>query len=264
MTSNDSLERHVSEGLAALASTRAPDYLDDVLRRSGRTRQRHAWLPLERSVVPVRAPHERAGSTHWRFLHMTPMLRYAAVATIALALGVGLAPIIGSPGPNQAADPSPSMSPRPSPDPAMAPAWVTGTLKLAPSCTGPTTTSSGGVWRNRDTRCEGQVVTMSDPRLSGTSVAEWNQDTHHTAVADGGAFFVQVGTYDLRNEGGSWFCRYTALTQGVESLGPEAETSTCVGSGSYAGLSAMLVMDWTTLPVTITGAIFPGEFPPAP
>lgn len=264
MTRSDNLERHLAEGLTALASTRTPDYLDDVLRRSVRTRQRRAWLPLQPSVFPVRARHERTGSTNWRFLHMTPMLRYAAVATIALALGVGLAPIIGSPAPNQAADPSPSVSPAPSSDPAMAPAWVTGTLKLAPGCTGPTTTSTGGVWRDRGTRCEGQVVTMSDPRLSATSVAEWNQDTHHAAVADGGAFIVQAGTYDLQNAGGSWFCRYTALAKGVASTGSEAETSTCVGSGSYAGLSAMLVMDWTKSPVTISGAIFPGEFPPAP
>lgn len=156
-----------------------------------------------------------------------------------------------------------AQSAEPSSDPAMASAWVTGTLALAPSCTGPaTTTTDNDVQRQRGFRCEGQIVTMSDRRLSGTTVSEWNQDVYPVAGDD--AIVISSGMYDLTNDNGGWLCRNTSIARGASSMGSEAETSVCVGSGAYEGLSAMLVLDWATSPVQITGAIFTGELPPRP
>jgi hypothetical protein len=265
MSTNSGLERHLAEGMANVAATGAPDYLDDVLRRSVRTRQRRAWLPFQRSVFPARAPHERTGSTTGRFQLMT-MFKYAAVAAIAVAVGLGIAPRLDSSGPFQAAGPSPSVVPSvvPSPDPAMAPAWVTGTITTAPTCTDANISIDAGVEHQRGYRCEPQTWTTSDPRLTSTATSTWNADVYHV---DGADISVGAGTYDVRNDGGGWLCHYADTLShgsGLLASADNDETVTCVGNGGYEGLTAILVNDWTKDPVTITGLIFPGEVPPVP
>ncbi len=263
MSANDGLERHLAEGMAGLARTGAPDYLDDVLRRSVRTRQRRAWLPFQRSVFPARAPHERTGSTTGRFQLMTN-LKFAAIATIAVAIGLGVAPYLGSPSPNLSAGPSPSASPAASPFPAVAPAWVTGTITLAPTCADASTTTEPGVRHEVGYQCEAQTWTLSDPRLTGAATTTWNADVYRV---DGAEVTVSAGTYDLRNDGGGWLCHYAsdlAHGSGLFTNADNDETVTCLGNGGYEGLTAILVNDWTKDPVTVTGLIFPGEVPPVP
>jgi hypothetical protein len=268
MMPNDGLERHIAQGLASMAGTGTPDYLDDVLRRSVRTRQRRAWLPFQRSVFPDRAPHERAGSTTGRFQHMT-FLKYAAVATIAVAVGLGVAPYLSSPSPYLSAGPSPSVAASvvPSPDPALASAWVTGTITLASTCTDATMTVEKDVGLHyRGFRCEPQTWTTSDPRLTGTAVSTWNTNVY---FAGGDGITVNAGTYDVRNDGGGWLCHYAdALGHGMGGVtggtSDNDETVTCLGSGGYEGLTAIIANDWTTDPVSLKGLIFPGEAPPIP
>ena len=201
---------------------------------------------------------------------MNIVLRYWVIAALALSLGVGLAPIIGSHGQN-VSNPSPSPSPVPSPDPAtMAPAWATGTLVPAPDCSGDTTTTDPGVTHVRGMRCAGQIVTMSDERLNGTSVETVNHDTY---AAASGSLVVESGTMQLTNDTGSWSCRQTSLFPSGD-MGSDSEMNICVGSDGYEGLSAILVLDWTTCqpqwsctsssPVQVKGAIFPGGLPPSP
>ncbi|MBI3744941.1 MAG: hypothetical protein HY264_00140 [Chloroflexi bacterium] len=48
MTPFDRLERHLPDLLSDLASARVPDYFDDLLQATARTRQRPAWASLER------------------------------------------------------------------------------------------------------------------------------------------------------------------------------------------------------------------------
>ena len=257
MTPNDAFERHLAEGLTNLAATGNANYLDDVLGRSVRTRQRRAW-PFQRSVFPARAPQERVGRPTWRFQDMNIVLRYTVVTALVLTLGIGLAPIIGSHGQNATA-PSLSPSPLPSADP-MAPALVTGTLVLAYSCTGPTTTIANGVQHDRGARCEPQTWTTSDARLSGTAVSTWNQDVYGAFGKD--RFIISNGVYDIHNDGGSWRCVADASfnpNSDSATSGPEAERTVCVGAGGYTGLSAVVVLDWVKDPVSLTGAIFPGQ-----
>jgi hypothetical protein len=70
MTLNDGFERTVSDWLDEQAGRGAPGYLDDVLARTTRTRQRPAWSSLER----------------WLPVDMTTNLRIAARPTLGRAL----------------------------------------------------------------------------------------------------------------------------------------------------------------------------------
>jgi hypothetical protein len=48
MTAFDRIEPRLPELMAELAPASVPDYFDDMLRQTGRTRQRPAWASLER------------------------------------------------------------------------------------------------------------------------------------------------------------------------------------------------------------------------
>lgn len=106
------LERNLAEGLRDLAGPSTPSYLDDVLRRTARSRQRRAWPILQRSVFPARVPRERDGWATGRLSPMTPLIPYAALAALALAAAMTLGPLTGSSPPNAAA---PSVSSAASP-----------------------------------------------------------------------------------------------------------------------------------------------------
>jgi hypothetical protein len=81
MTLNDGFERTVSDWLDEQAGRGAPGYLDEVLSRTTRTRQRPAWSSLER----------------WLPMDMTTNLRIASRPTLgrALLLGAVLIALIG-------------------------------------------------------------------------------------------------------------------------------------------------------------------------
>ncbi len=81
MTLNDGFERIVSDWLDEQAGRGAPGYLDDVLARTTRTRQRPAWSSLER----------------WLPVDLTAQPRFLARPTLgkALLVGVVLLALIG-------------------------------------------------------------------------------------------------------------------------------------------------------------------------
>ncbi len=81
MTLNDGFERTVSDWLDEQAGHGMPDYLDETLARTTRSRQRPAWSSLER----------------WLPMDMTTNLRIAARPTLgrALLLGAVLVALIG-------------------------------------------------------------------------------------------------------------------------------------------------------------------------
>ena len=89
MTTFERFERDIPALMDEIAPPRLPDYLDDMLRQTGRTRQRPAWASLERWLpmdvvarpVPVRAPALR------------PLL---VLLLIGLIVAAGLALYVGS------------------------------------------------------------------------------------------------------------------------------------------------------------------------
>ena len=147
----------------------------------------------------------------------------------------------------------------------MTAAFVTGTINLAPDCTTATPTTADGVTHQRGSRYAPQTWTTDDVRLSGTAVQEWNQDTCRTGTIRQ----VVIGSerYELQNDVGNWVCHSNVVLAPFmgDLFSPSGiETSVRVGAGGYEGLSAILALDWTSDPVSITGAICPGEPPPAP
>ncbi|MGD8684563.1 MAG: hypothetical protein PVG27_11480 [Chloroflexota bacterium] len=152
---------------------------------------------------------------------------------------------------------------------AVAPAWVTGTLILGSSCSGPTaSTPEADVQPEREHhRCSTQAWRTSDPRLTGTSTSTWDADVYVLGEA---IISVSAGTYELQNESGSWLCHHRdglSYGMGRYATGANEETVTCAGDGAYDGLTAIVFLDWSNSPpssVPLAGLIFPGEAPPLP
>jgi hypothetical protein len=160
---------------------------------------------------------------------------------------------------------------------AVAPTWVTGTIKYASGgtiahgsdCTDPTSEVHGAVRHERGYVCESRTWTTSDPRLTGEAEVLWNADVNEP---DADVFkahpltnvSVITAAYNLRNEAGGWACHSTSLAHGYGFVPPRetGETAMCVGDGEYDGLSAILVIDGSAK--SVVGLIFPGDAPPPP
>lgn len=145
------------------------------------------------------------------------------------------------------------------------PAWVTGTVTLA-RCSGMTSISQDDVQHERGYVCGPQTWATSDPRLTGSATLTWNADVYESAE---GTISLSAGTYDVRSDSGGWLCHYTdgvAHGSGMFSVMDSEPTLTCAGDGANEGLSAMLMLDWTSGPpnLPLTGLIFAGDAPPLP
>jgi hypothetical protein len=144
-------------------------------------------------------------------------------------------------------------------------AWVTGTCPYSGTRVGsPTVTVEDGVTKTYGEHWKDfRPCDMSDPRLIGTGTNIYN--THTYPVEGDDPIVVQSTTYRIENEAGSW--EYTGapgLARGPGTLDTVTDTGVFVGSGAYEGLTAYLVFDYSRNPVTVVGAIFPGELPPIP
>jgi Tol biopolymer transport system component len=88
MTSFDRIETRMPQLMDELAPARVPDYFDDMLRQSARTRQRPAWSSLERwlpmGVIARAAPMRQVP---WRPLVIAVILIVLAAAAVALYAG---------------------------------------------------------------------------------------------------------------------------------------------------------------------------------
>ena len=89
MTAFDRIEPRLPELMAELAPASVPDYFDDMLRQTGRTRQRPAWASLER-WLPMDVV---ARPTMFRAPALRPLL---VLLLIGLLVAAGLALYAGS------------------------------------------------------------------------------------------------------------------------------------------------------------------------
>ena len=145
-----------------------------------------------------------------------------------------------------------------------APTWVTGSMQHVENSCSETGGSFGGGVSRKGYECT-FAWTSSDPRLTGDVSKGWNEDTYQT---DDGPISVAMDASYLRNEGGDWACSTGYLAKGsspdVEDL-TDGRTHTCVGSGGYEGLSAVLVSKPAEgFSDEFVGMIFSGEPPPVP
>ena len=89
MTSIDRFERQLPELMADLASARVPDYFDDILQVTARTRQRPAWASLERWLPMDLAMPQALGRTR-----LAP--RLVILALVGLLVAAALLAYAGS------------------------------------------------------------------------------------------------------------------------------------------------------------------------
>lgn len=261
MTPQERLERELARGLDDLAGSAGPPPIDDILARSRATRQRRAWLPFQRSTFPSGTPGVRLGPVTGRTLSMTPIFRTAAVAGLALALGVALAPVL-APTPGPVSD-APEASSAPA-EPEVA--WVTGSIANAPSCADAKTSVEKGVGiHHRGYTCGPQVWTVSDPRLSGDGTTIWNDDMYPSA--EGGTAVVNTVSVRIENAEGAWACSATPMfTDGPVMIDGQNIPAwlECVGSGGHEGLVAVIAVSDGADDRTIEGVLLRGSLPPTP
>ena len=89
MTAPDRFERQLPEIMAALAPARVPDYFDDLLRATARTRQRPAWSSLERWLPMDLALPSAPGRAR-------PLAGLALLGLVALLVIAALLAFVGS------------------------------------------------------------------------------------------------------------------------------------------------------------------------
>lgn len=88
MTTFDRIDQRMPDLMDELAPARIPDYFDDMLRQSARTRQRPAWSALERWLpMGVIARIEPARQFPWRALALSALLVLAIAAALTLYAG---------------------------------------------------------------------------------------------------------------------------------------------------------------------------------
>jgi Tol biopolymer transport system component len=89
MTAFDRFERSIPELMTELAPVRAPDYVDDLLRRTAQTRQRPAWSALERWIpmADLTGRITTAPRVPWR--QIATALVVIALLAVAAAVFVG-------------------------------------------------------------------------------------------------------------------------------------------------------------------------------
>src|SRR5258705_72816 len=89
MTLNDGFDRTVSEWLDEQAGRGAPGYLDEVLARTTRTRQRPAWSSLERGLPVAITFRARVAPMSRPFLALALIAVLALAAALLVLAGVG-------------------------------------------------------------------------------------------------------------------------------------------------------------------------------
>jgi len=149
---------------------------------------------------------------------------------------------------------------------AAAPAWVTATVQFSQNCDFGDTATEDGVTQERGMNCQGQTWTSDDPRLDGTSNAASNADSFDV---DGQGYSLVTSAIEVFTDEGGWQC--TNADRVVSPADTLHQTSrfdgdrfSCVGTGGYEGLSAILVAEWPGFNNTVEGLIFSGEMPPMP
>lgn len=86
MNDSDRFERRLPDLMAELAPPRLPDYFDDMLRATARTRQRPAWTSLERLLpMEISARPAPLGLPSWR-----PLVAVLVVVSLLVAAGAVL------------------------------------------------------------------------------------------------------------------------------------------------------------------------------
>lgn len=195
------------------------------------------------------------------------VLRMLWGLAIAVALALGC---------TSSTPPSPSRAPA-SPTPApkdtaaasgitAAPIAFSGVIKCGPAVRQETTstnvTGEGVTVKRNRLGAWQQTVTMSDPRLEGTTYHTYETDSYGQAGPEA-AVSVSAATRRIENEGGSWVSRWYEATD-VDGKPLGNGPFVLVGEGGYQGLIAVYRITATVAPCDqqVSGFVFSGMSEP--
>jgi hypothetical protein len=189
-----------------------------------------------------------------------------AVTALVAGCSAGGSPsrsLAATPGISASTTPA-SMPPTPAP-PSTSAATMTpikGTSTSVSGDPGTVTTGADGVQHARGGTFMFRDAT-SDPRVSGTATATWNEDSWTTANPSRAAA-VQWGTERIENAGGAWEGKATGV---YSSDRGDIVATWYRGTGGYAGLGYFRLRTSAELVAGITrswkvrGLVFPGDPP---
>jgi hypothetical protein len=272
---DEQMQSLLEEGFRAMNTT--PEDVErstrEVLQRKAHVRQKCRWRPFpvfyrrtqspttngttqhQPSPIPAKNGHSPTvlGKTQSMF---SPV---KAITAGALVFAIGGVMLIAQPFDQQGSVPGAETE-------AVAPTWATATVQYGSNCDFGDTNIEDGVTQERGMNCQGQTWTSDDPRLDGKALVAANADSFDV---DGQGYSLVTSVVEFSNDAGGWQC--TNADRVVSPADTLFQTSrfdgdrlSCIGDGDYEGLSAILVADHRSSPMTVEGLVFPGEMPPMP
>jgi len=237
--SDDRLERALSDAIADLAGSGSPDYLDDILERTVRTRQRPWWTFPGRYTI------------------MAPTLKFAVAAALAFVLGVAVSPLILPSDEGTVPPPASASEAEATVDTLMTepPTHFTGRIKPDPAVSQSTSESrqyeaDGLEWivQSQTYRDFQSTVKSSDDRFSGQLSQDSAWDDYWLPDRDAATERPRVMTdeWRLENDGGSWTGTWHTFFSGDPTGNFDYADAVVVfeGGGDYAGYQAIAHVDF--------------------
>jgi hypothetical protein len=149
-------------------------------------------------------------------------------------------------------------------DDELTPSSATGTLEFVEP--GPEAAIEGGdVVTHDEATLHVHEWTSSDPRLTGTATYTGTWHIYNPPAEDCDDPEAEVGAiYEIVNDDGGWRCAgFRAPIPGPDGA-TNVHTLAFRGIGGYEGLSAYVLVDWSTSPYTYGALITPNAVPIVP
>jgi hypothetical protein len=107
--------------------------------------------------------------------------------------------------------------------------------------------------------------TSSDPRLTGTATYTGSWHIYDPPAEDCDDPDAEAGAvYEIVTDGGSWRCASVRAPIPGPDGATNVHTLAFRGTGGYEGLSAYVIVDWSTSPYTYGALITPNTVPIVP
>ena len=150
-------------------------------------------------------------------------------------------------------------------DDGLAPTSATGTLAFVEPVPEAAISESGDAVMHDEATLHVHEWTSSDARLTGTATYTGTWHIYNPPAEDCDDPEAEAGAvYEIVNDGGSWRCAgFRAPIPGPDGA-TNVHTLAFRGAGGYEGLSAYVLVDWSTSPFTFGALITPNAVPIVP
>jgi len=148
----------------------------------------------------------------------------------------------------------------------MSPAAATGTLEFAAPPAEGELGEGGEVIMHEDETVHVHEWNATDPRLTGTATytGAWHLYDPPTEDCGDPEAMDEPVLYEIVNDGGGWRCGGARAPVPGPDGATNVHTLVFRGTGEYEGLSAYILVDWSTSPYTYGAVITPNDVPLVP